>query len=180
MIDKLRGNIKLKDIELVNLINLSEQEKLEILNWRNNPEIRKWMYNTDIIHEREHLNFIDGLASNNQNFYWLGKDNQGDKLGVINLIRVHLKNRNAYLGIYANLGLKKIGKGKYLMDGLIQLAFEVINLHTLKLEVISTNLNAIKFYSKFGFQEEGLLRDFVFSDNQWQDVIVMGAKNPAG
>lgn len=163
MINKLKGNIELKELDL---INLPEKDKLEILKWRNDPEIRKWMFNTGLIGKNEHIYFIDRLASNDQNFYWLGINKQGKKLGVINLIRVHLKNRNAYLGIYTNPGLKKLGKGKYLMDGWIQLAFEVINMHTPKLEIISTNLTAIKFYKKFGFLEEGRLKDFVFNDNQ--------------
>ncbi|MDW8097566.1 MAG: GNAT family N-acetyltransferase, partial [Aquificaceae bacterium] len=54
------------------------------------------------------------------------------------------------------------------------LAFEVAKLHTLKLEVIEDNERAISFYKRMGFVEEGRLREFVFKEGRWKDVIVMG------
>jgi sialic acid synthase SpsE len=41
-------------------------------------------------------------------------------------------------------------------------------------EVIETNERAISFYKKTGFSEEGRLKEFVFKDGRWLDVIVMG------
>lgn len=60
------------------------------------------------------------------------------------------------------------------MECLQGLAFDTAHLHTLKAEVIETNKRAINFYKKSGFSEEGRLKEFVFKDGKWQDVIVIG------
>ena len=39
----------MENIELLNFIDLNMEEKEMILKWRNDPEIRKWMYNQDDI-----------------------------------------------------------------------------------------------------------------------------------
>jgi UDP-4-amino-4,6-dideoxy-N-acetyl-beta-L-altrosamine N-acetyltransferase len=39
---------------------------------------------------------------------------------------------------------------------------------------METNERAINFYRKTGFSEEGRLKEFVFKDGKWLDVIVMG------
>jgi len=43
-----------------------------------------------------------------------------------------------------------------------------------KAEIIETNERAINFYKKSGFVKEGRLKEFVFKDGKWLDVIVMG------
>ncbi|MGB9874387.1 MAG: GNAT family N-acetyltransferase [Hydrogenobacter sp.] len=40
--------------------------------------------------------------------------------------------------------------------------------------MIETNERAINFYKRMGFREEGRLREFVFKEGRWLDVIVMG------
>jgi UDP-4-amino-4,6-dideoxy-N-acetyl-beta-L-altrosamine N-acetyltransferase len=64
--------------------------------------------------------------------------------------------------------------GKILMDCLKNIAFKIAGFHTLKLEVIENNKRAINFYKTLGFTEEGRLREFVYKNDRWLDVIVMG------
>ena len=49
--------------------------------------------------------------------------------------------------------------------------------HTHQSEVIDGNEKAINFYKKSGFKEEGQLKEFVFKNDKWLDVIVMGIIN---
>ena len=167
----LRNNFKFKDIILLNFINLSDDEKKLVLTWRNHESIRKWMYTDRIITPTEHDGFIKTLKSNNKDYYWLIENNDIYS-GVIYLNKVSLKNKNAYIGIYSNPKIK--GAGKWLMDTLLKLAFDVTGLHTLKLEVLEDNLKAINFYKKSGFAEEGRLKEFILKDNIKKDVIIMG------
>ena len=39
----------MENIQLLNFIDLELKEKEMILEWRNHPDIRKWMYNQDEI-----------------------------------------------------------------------------------------------------------------------------------
>lgn len=169
----LREDLEISGVTLLNFTNLDEKEKEMILRWRNSEEIRRWMFTDHIISLEEHLRFIDSLRNDNKNFYFLAK-RASEYLGIISLTRVDLRNRNAYLGIYANPEKKIAGAGSMLGETLLKLAFDVVKLHTLKLEVFEDNERAIALYRKLGFSEEGRLREFVFRGGKWKDVIVMG------
>ena len=63
----------MENIQLLNFIDLELKEKEMILEWRNHPDIRKWMYNQDEIKFEEHLNFIDSLKLRKDKLYFLVK-----------------------------------------------------------------------------------------------------------
>jgi UDP-4-amino-4,6-dideoxy-N-acetyl-beta-L-altrosamine N-acetyltransferase len=174
MIDTLRKDILINEYILVNFINLSDDEKLEILKWRNDENIRKWMFNDKIIEAGNHLKFIENLKTDDKNFYWRVSDNAGLKYGVISLNKIDMENGNSYLGIYKNPDLDKAGAGMVLMKALFHAAFKLLGLHALKLEVTGGNERAINFYHKAGFCKEGRLREFLNKDGRRLDVVVMG------
>lgn len=173
----LRGDFELGDILLINFLNLNDKEKEIVREMRNHDDVKKWMYSDHIISNEEHARFIEGLKKDNKNIYWLARYKSGGYPGVISLNRVDISNKNAYLGIYTNPCNVKRGAGYVLIECLKVLAFAKADLHTLKLEVIENNKRAVSFYKKAGFCEEGKLRDFVFKDGRWSDVIVMGIIN---
>lgn len=174
----LKGNIKVNDNTLlINFVNLSDGEKEIVRLWRNNEIITKWMYQDHLVSLEEHSNFINKLKADNNNFYWVIKKNTGDYIGVISLNKIDFRNKNAYFGIYSNPDSKSPGAGSLLIECLKKLAFDIANLHTLKLEVIESNERAIDFYKKSGFIEEGRLKEFVLKDDRWHDVVVMGIIN---
>jgi len=121
------------------------------------------------------MQFIEDLKKDKGNFYWLAKYENNKYLGVISISRVDFINRHAYLGIYSNPELK--GVGRLLIQALKELVFKIAKLRTLKLEVIETNEQAIKFYRKHGFKKEGHLKEFVYKEGRWLDVLVMGIVN---
>lgn len=176
MID-LRNNFDTSDAEIINFLNLSSEEREMVLNWRNHEDIRKWMYSDNLISLNEHINFIDQLAEDTSNFYWVVKNKDGIFFGTIYLNKIDFKNRHAYIGIYSNPYNEIKNKGHLLIQCIKKLAFEIAGLHTLKLEVIDNNKKAINFYKKSGFSEEGRLKEFVFKDGQLHDVIIMGITN---
>ncbi len=174
MLEILRGDVELeKGLLLKNFVNLTQEELEKIRMWRNHPEVRRWMYTDHEISKEEHFNFVEKLKRDTRNFYYL-VIKEGRAIGVIYLIRLDLRNRNAYFGIYANPEDKVLGAGVVLGTAVLKLVFEVLGLHTLKLEVFESNLRAFELYKKLGFKEEGRLREFVFKDGRWLDVIVMG------
>ena len=164
------------DYEVITFYKLPIEEQLLILKWRNSEKIRKWMYDDSIIQEENHLNFVKALRDKTNQFYWLVKQ-KGEYLGVINLVRVDWKYKNAFLGIYVNPEMNKKGIGTILMEILKHITFNMLEFHTLKLEVVEDNIRAIKLYEKVGFSYEGRLKEFIYKNNEWKDMIIMGIIN---
>lgn len=175
----LRKRFRLKNSIAINFVNLNKEEKEMVRRWRNNKNIRRWMYDGHIISLKEHSRFIESLKNDNKNSYWLIKNGRGESVGTVSLNRINFKNRNAYLGIYVNPEISQSGTGRLLIALLKKIAFGIFKLHTLKLEVIADNKRAVDFYSREGFSKEGELRDFVFKNGRWIDVVVMGMINNA-
>ncbi|WP_445475043.1 UDP-4-amino-4,6-dideoxy-N-acetyl-beta-L-altrosamine N-acetyltransferase [Methanococcoides methylutens] len=169
----LKKDFIFDDLMVKNFINTSTEEKEIVRNCRNHVSVREWMYSDNIISSEEHIYFIKNLKNDNNNFYWIVQKGQ-ECIGVISLNKIDLRNKNAYLGIYSNPYCKLKTKGNLLIKCLKTLAFDIAKLHTLKLEVVDNNKRAISFYKKSGFKEEGRLKEFVFKNGNWYDMIVMG------
>ncbi|MBF0558394.1 MAG: UDP-4-amino-4,6-dideoxy-N-acetyl-beta-L-altrosamine N-acetyltransferase [Nitrospirae bacterium] len=165
------------DLVLLDFTSLGPEEVEMVRNWRNHETVRKWMYDSDIISRERHHVFIEGLRSDHRNAYWIVRNKAEDYLGVVYLNRVDFNNKNAFLGIYVNPDNHMRGSGHILMDCLKRLAFGEMRLHTLKLEVVGGNSQAVDFYRREGFRDEGRLKEFVFKDGNWYDVIIMGSIN---
>jgi RimJ/RimL family protein N-acetyltransferase len=56
---------------------------------------------------------------------------------------------------------------------LLAFAFKDLNLRRVFLHVFSTNLPALRMYTKVGFRQEGVLRKAAYIDGQEVDVVVM-------
>ncbi len=173
---KLKKNFKIEDGIFINFVNINVEEKEIVRNWRNDKNIRQWMYNDHKISSLEHAEFLEKLKYDKKNFYWLIKKNQ-EYIGVIYFNKVDLKNKNAYFGIYTNPENYKKGNGQLIFRYSKKIIFEIANFHTIKLEVIENNHKAINFYKKVGFFKEGTLKEFIFKDGKWLDVIIMGIVN---
>jgi UDP-2,4-diacetamido-2,4,6-trideoxy-beta-L-altropyranose hydrolase/UDP-4-amino-4,6-dideoxy-N-acetyl-beta-L-altrosamine N-acetyltransferase len=138
------------EVDLCNYINLNENDKLQALNMRNHPKIKKWMYSQDSISEENHFGFIKNLEIDMERRYFLVK--QKDKIiGSINFSKINFKN-SVELGIYTNPFLQSKGAGKILESAASQYAFIDLDVKKIKLEVFPGNERAIRFYNKCGFK----------------------------
>jgi len=65
------------------------------------------------------------------------------------------------------------GIGSRLLAELLEIADNWMNLRRVELTVYTDNQPAIALYRKFGFVEEGTLRDYAFRDGVFADVLSM-------
>ncbi len=121
--------------------NLSLNEKKEVLEWRNNANIRKYMHNKIPISLEDHLKFIDTLGSGR---IYL----KIDDYGVVNF---KIEFDYAEVGLHKNPIKQKVGN--ILMKTLTDYGFNILKMNRLILHVFNENIKAIRLYKKFGFIE---------------------------
>jgi L-phenylalanine/L-methionine N-acetyltransferase len=102
-------------------------------------------------------------------------------LGVADL-HVHDRRRRhaGDLGIAVSTAHQGKGIGTALLAALIDLADNWIGLHRLELQVYAGNAAATRLYEKHGFQVEGTLRDYAWTDGAYVDALFMARIRPAG
>lgn len=137
---------KIKGTILINFIDLSDDEKKMVLEWRNHPNIKKWMYSQDNISLENHLKFIESLYNNKNKLYFIVKQHE-DYIGVADFY--NFKDESCDIGLYQNPNTK--GKGQDIMNEICKYAFSILNLRSIFAEVIITNVRAYNLYNKFGF-----------------------------
>ena len=85
------------------------------------------------------------------------------------------RSRKAEVGI--SIGEKSYwghGYGTDAMRVLVNYGFNMLNLNRISLKVFSFNKRAIRSYEKVGFTVEGTLREEIYKDGKYVDVLVMG------
>lgn len=87
------------DYTFTNFINLDDETIKQVWQWRNDPQIREFMYNKEIIPLEDHLRFVESLRDRNDIAYWLVRKGN-DALGVTNLTDVDFEQSSAELGYY--------------------------------------------------------------------------------
>ncbi len=101
---------------------------------------------------------------------------EGDRhIGNCGLVAIDRENRTATLGIFiGERDCRGQGLGEEAVRVLCRFAFDEMNLHKIRLDVYATNPKAAKTYERVGFVREGVLRQEVFRQGRYIDVVRMG------
>jgi len=153
--------LKLNSIKIINFTDLSKIEKKIVFHFRNNKNIRKWMYNKEPINYDNHLSYIDSLKIQKNKIYFLVKQNN-NYIGVIDLTNLNYTLYEAELGIYTNPELR--GMGNILMKTIINYSFDVLTLKKLKANVYVNNISAISLYERFNFKRVKNYKNMIYME----------------
>lgn len=125
----------------VNFVNLDDDTIEKIRTWRNHPDIRKMMYNTEEISEEQHQRFISSLSTTDSKFYWL-VFKQGNPVGVVSVVDVDYDNEKAELGYYLIPQNLNSGLSVEFLFKIHEFIFEIIRLSMIYGETNEKNANA--------------------------------------
>jgi len=160
----------------VRLRSLRNDDIMVLFEWINDPELIRFTNNYRPISEVEQRAWFHSLYEQ-ENQIVLGIEvRRGKKLiGTCGLYSIEWLNRKAEVRI--KIGDKSYwgrGGGREAMELLVEFAFSDLNLRRLWLKVLPTNISALKLYKNVGFEEEGTLRDDLYIQGKYHDLIVMG------
>lgn len=143
-----KQDFTIRNVRFKNFVNLTEDEKVEILEWRNHELVRSMMITKDIISIENHSIFIQKLAYSTDKEYWIAIYNN-QKIGVIDLYDI--TDLNAFWGFYLNPKYIGSGYGILLEYLILEIAFSNLKLSELFCESLTINNNIIKTHQIFGY-----------------------------
>lgn len=115
------------------------------------------------------------LQADNERTVKLVALHQGTVIGNIGLeacSRVRRAHAGSF-GMAVAVAWQGNGVGAKLLAAALDVADNWMNLHRVELTVYADNEAAIGLYRKFGFEAEGLFRDYAVRDGQWVDTLSM-------
>lgn len=115
------------------------------------------------------------LASDNERLVKLVALHQGAVIGNIGLEQFSRIRRShaGNLGMAVAVQWQGKGVGSKLLAAALDVADNWMNLQRVELSVYADNEAAIGLYRKFGFETEGLFRDYAVRDGQLVDTLSM-------
>ncbi|AOP49131.1 GNAT family N-acetyltransferase [Streptomyces lydicus] len=99
----------------------------------------------------------------------------GEYLGELALSQIDKDNASGSFRISLAAHATGHGLGSEAIRLLLDHAFDRVGLHRVQLEVFPFNPRAQRAYEKCGFEVDGRLREALFWEGEWHDVLVMSA-----
>lgn len=148
-----------------------------IVSWRNRDEVRKKFIYQGLFSREIHENWIRTKVETGCVVQMIICDLATDTpLGSVYIRDIDRKHSKAEYGIFIGEETARgRGVGTAAAGLMLQYCFEEEQLHRIYLRVLADNLQAIRSYEKAGFVREGLLRDDVFLEGRYRDIIWMAA-----
>ncbi len=148
----LHKSYQLESIKFINYIDLNDDELQLILTWRNHPDVRKWMYNTDEITLTEHIEFCKKLKLTNNKGYWLVQMGN-ESIGTVNINPFYPEKNEGEWGFFLNPKHFKSDAVLMLFYYSIELFFSELKLDQLRGYVLKTNISSLILNDFFGMVE---------------------------
>lgn len=142
-----------------------------VLIWRNQPEVRRYMYTQHEIGMDEHCRWFE-RASKDVSRHLLIYQEADVPLGFVQISEINTGGI-AEWGFYLAPEAPK-GTGLRLGKTALRYAFSDRSLHKLCGEVLELNQRSIRFHQKLGFSHEGTLAEHFFDGEQYQDIWCFG------
>lgn len=142
--------------------------------WLNDLRIAKNLNHIPNLDEKAERDFLTAIQSGSDQIFAIVETGSDLHLGSCGLHGIDSRNRSATIGIFiGEESSRNKGYGTEALSLLADYGFNVLNLHSLHLEVYEYNSRAIRCYEKVGFRLAGGLRKAQFWGGKYYDVIFM-------
>lgn len=142
--------------------------------WINDPEIARAVLRVLPVSMHEHIQWYEKIISEkNRVTFAIETTKNKQYIGNIGLTNIDWRNRKGNLWVYLDKKVWSRGYGKEAIVLLVEYAFKSLNLNKIYLDVGVFNEKAVRLYRSAGFKEEGILREDVYIDGHYRDVVRM-------
>lgn len=161
----------------VRLRPVEEADLPLLVEWRNRPDVWLHFFNKFPLSDGGQCTWYKSLIEDRQRLLLIIEALDGRKaLGTIGFDRIDPINQVAEYGnvLIAEESFRRRGLAGEATMLLLVYGFQRLNLNRVFLRVLVDNESAIDLYLKCGFKQEGRLRQAVYDEGRFKDILVMG------
>lgn len=151
---------------------LQIEDLAQVRQWRNHPEINRFMFSQHEIQAEEHQKWFEASQTNLLRALYVYEED-GLIKGFVQLQKKSQDSAVFEWGFYIDPQAKK-GTGTKMAYLTLKKVFTELAGDKVFGEVLSYNYPSIKFHQKLGFLQEGLLRNQHLLNGQYYDVHCFG------
>ena len=159
----------------VDLRKIKHEDVKFFRDWRNLSDI--WKNNTQFIllnlkQQDSWFDKISAVDAKEKMFTIINK--KQIPVGICGFVQIDIKNKNAKIAII--IGKTKLhskGIGTESLNLLLKYGVNELKIHRIDAEVIEYNKKSISFFQKLGFEEDAVMRDYIFRNGKWWDLVIL-------
>ena len=154
----------------------SDEEIIKYTEWLNDFQVTDYIGKsseiTNLQYEKEYLEKND--KNNNDKTFNIVELKSNKLIGTIGLHQFNYIERSAVLGIFiGDSDFRSDGYGTEAIRLLLEYGFKYLNLHSIRLDLLSINERAHKCYLKCGFKDTGCSREQIFLNGKYYNKLHM-------
>lgn len=141
--------------------------------WRNLPRIADLMINNEPIAFETHRRWMDRILTADDCAYWVIEDDS-EAVGLANLVDISITDGHCSWGFYIAAESARGPLGVAVEYAILEEVFARRNLHKLECQTLATNERVLALHQHMGFVEEGRIRDHIWRNGSYIDLVRMG------
>ena len=159
---------------------ITEQDTDNIIRWRNSDSVRPYFIYQKPFTKEGHLKWLKDMIYSGNGFQFIVCRTEDDKpIGSTYLRDYDKECRKAEYGVFIGEAEEKgKGIGTEMLKLTMQFAFQEVKLHKVFARAFSDNLPSVKSFLHEGFQQEAYLKDEVYINGEYRDIVFLAKINP--
>ena len=173
---KVRGRSMNKEIqgERAILREQREEDAVFFSYWFNQPQIMFQCGFTDFTDEEKEKKTINISHRSEDSLWFTITDKDGKIIGETGLLRMFPAWHQTDLSIIIpDPEMQHKGYGTEAIKIMLNMAFKEYEMHRVSIGVVALNTDALEFYKKIGFKQEGIMEEAYYYNNEYSDFIMM-------
>lgn len=159
----------------IGLRALEKEDLPQLMQWRNNPELRKFFRETDELNSTNQEKWFESVIAKNSihKMFSIVKLDTNELMGACGLCYIDWINRSADFSIYLGFDDIYIDE-KYAIEAaelMKNYAFNILNLHRLWAEIYTIDEPKKKFFDTLKFSLDGEFRETYWYNNRWHNSL---------
>ena len=167
------------DGQRVYLRSITYEDTEQIVKWRNKESVKKYFFYRGEFTAESHTKWLKERVETGEVVQFVVCDINDDRpIGCTYIRDIDHDNKKAEYGVF--LGEDDVrgkGIGEEILDLTVDYAFNVLKLHRIYARVRVDNYPSLYSFLHCGFEKEAVLRDSVFCEGQFLDVVILGKIN---
>lgn len=170
--EKLKG-------ERVYLRPITYEDTELIVNWRNLESVSKYFIYREPFTVEGHEQWMKNQVETGKVYQFIACETESNKPVGCTYLRDYDKIHNkAEYGVFiGDENMRGKGLGKEMLQLTLQFAFETLKLHKVYARALSDNKASVNCFLACGFKQEAYLKDEVYLDHEYKDVVFLGILN---
>jgi diamine N-acetyltransferase len=159
---------------------ITEDDTDLIVDWRNREDVIKYFIIRDPFTKEGHEKWLKTRVFTGEVVQFIVNLKEDDRpVGCTYIRDIDTLNRKAEYGVF--IGESEVrgrGIGKEILNLTTDYAFRELDLHRVYARVLDYNAASYNCFLSCGYKEEGVLKDSLFLDGEYHDLIILGKLNP--